>query len=91
MVPGIALKPLPEAQAEAAFLGAAFGSTPIKSVLTSVTPLLQGPGSFDLLHFAGHGAAAEGVVGQARLMLDGQIVPQGYVPEYLRPITSSST
>lgn len=78
------LYPLPEAQAEAAFLKVAFAATPVEANPAAVRTVLKGPNAFDLLHFAGHGAAARDIVDEAQVMLAGELTPQGYVAEYLK-------
>jgi CHAT domain-containing protein len=50
-----------------------------------VRALLEGPGAFDLLHFAGHGFAAQGTINEPQIMLQGELLPNGsYQPNYLK-------
>ena len=80
---------LPEAEAEMAFLSNEFGATPVGPTTQEVRELISQPGSFDLLHFAGHGTADQGDVGKARLMMQGRVENNAYVPEYLNATTVS--
>lgn len=49
-----------------------FNATPVKARALDVQRLLRTPGSFDLLHFAGHAEAAGDERADARLILDQQ-------------------
>ncbi len=53
---------------EAHFLEQRFGATPIRPTPRAVRALLRG-GGFDLLHFAGHGAADAATIEDARILL----------------------
>jgi hypothetical protein len=53
---------------EAHFLEERFGATPIRPTPRAVRSLLRG-GGFDLLHFAGHGAADAATIEDARILL----------------------
>lgn len=79
---------LPNTAAEGQYLAATFGATPIDPHPGPVRRVLVGPGSFDLLHFAGHGGATGGSVSDARILLEGSMTrdDQGnslFVPEEL--------
>ncbi len=80
---------LPEAEAEMGFLTEEFGAIAVEPTTQKVRELISQPGSFDLLHFAGHGTADQGDVGKARLMMQGRVENNAYVPEYLNATTVS--
>lgn len=82
-IPAIELRPLPEAQNEIAFLEQHLAAMPVTPLPDDVDTLMSGPGAFDLLHFAGHGAAAAGVIDEAQIMLAGETRAGSYVPNYL--------
>ncbi len=82
-VSSVGLSPLPEAALEAGFLEREFAATPVTAQPLIVRALLSGPDSIDLFHFAGHAFAASDKVNQPKLVLEGEIVPAGYVPNYL--------
>src|SRR5207253_2253184 len=46
--------------------------------------LLETPGSFDLLHFAGHGTANQADISDARILLEGRIEGSNYVLDSFR-------
>jgi hypothetical protein len=70
---------LPEAQAERAFLEDAFGATAVDPQPTPVRKLISTKGAFDLLHFAGHGAAETDAITEARLLLQGRMEDGQYI------------
>jgi hypothetical protein len=70
---------LPEAQAERGFLEEAFGATAVEPQPTPVRKLISTKGAFDLLHFAGHGAAESDTISEARLLLQGRIEDGRYI------------
>jgi len=70
---------LPEAQAERRFLEEAFGATAVEPQPTPVRQLISTKGAFDLLHFAGHGAAETDAITEARLLLQGRIEDGRYI------------
>ncbi len=80
---------LPEAEAELAFMKQQFGAEAVEPTVRDVRDLLSEPGSFDLLHFAGHGTAEQSDVTNARLMMQGRIDGGNYVPEFLNATTVS--
>ncbi len=82
-VAAINLQPLPHAQLEIGFLKRRFGATSVPPNDAEVTNALSGPEKFDLLHFAGHGFAAMGVVDKPQLMLEGTVSGSNYFPDYL--------
>lgn len=71
---------LPATAAEATFLSDQLGGEAVPADSASVLDLLSEPGSFDLLHFAGHGEAENG---SARILLTGRIEGDSYLPDSL--------
>ena len=80
---------LPQAEAELGFMQTTFGADQIAPTARAFRDLISQPGSFDLLHFAGHGTAEQSSVGQAKLMMEGRIEGTSYVPEYINATTVS--
>jgi hypothetical protein len=83
---------LPETAEERTYLESTFGATPIEPHLNPVRKAISTPGTFDLLHFAGHGIATGGSVSDSRIMLEGSMVPGAagqpeYEPEELESTT----
>jgi len=78
---------LPEAGAERQFLVEAFGATAVEPQPNPVRTLLAKKGAFDLLHFAGHGAAETGAITEARLLLQGRIEDGRYIEASLTTTT----
>jgi hypothetical protein len=78
---------LPEAQAEREFLEKELRATSIEPQPNPVRKILQQPGSFDLLHFACHGEAEGDNITNARLVLEGYVDGQNYVPTYINATT----
>jgi CHAT domain-containing protein len=70
---------LPEAQAEREFLEKTFGATAVEPQPTPVRKLISTRGAFDLLHFAGHGAAETDAITEARLLLQGRVEDGRYI------------
>ena len=70
---------LPEAQLERKFLEEAFGALAVEPQPTPVRKLISSKGAFDLLHFAGHGAADTDAITEARLLLQGRIEAGRYI------------
>ena len=70
---------LPEAKAEREFLEKAFGATAVDPQPTPVRELISTKGGFDLLHFAGHGAAETDAITEARLLLQGRMEDGQYI------------
>ena len=70
---------LPEAQLEREFLEEAFGALAVDPQPTPVRKLISTKGAFDLLHFAGHGAADTDAITEARLLLQGRIEAGRYI------------
>jgi hypothetical protein len=81
---------LPEAVAEAQFLKDSFGATAVEPQPTPVRALLSEKGAFDLLHFAGHGAADSGAISEARLLLQGRMEDNQYIEASLTTTTVSN-
>lgn len=77
---------LPQAEQESQFLEQHFGATAIPAQPTSVRLLLE-QGDFDLLHFAGHGLADQENIANAKLMLEGRVEKNNYVPTYFSATT----
>ncbi len=78
---------LPEAGAERQFLEEAFGATAVEPQPNPVRALLAKKGAFDLLHFAGHGAAETSAITEARLLLQGRIEDGRYIEASLTTTT----
>ncbi len=72
------------AEAEAEFLQKNFNATAVVPHNPPVRQLLGTPGGFDLLHFAGHGAADQQNITQAELLLEGRLEGSNYITEKLR-------
>ncbi len=77
---------LPQAEEEAEFLEQTFHAQAIEPQSTPVRKLLE-TGNFDLLHFAGHGTADLDNVGNSKLMLQGRMDENTYIPNYLSATT----
>jgi hypothetical protein len=60
---------LPETVAELNYLKTTFNATEVATDVEAVMSLLERPGQFDLLHFAGHGEAANNDIANAGLIL----------------------
>lgn len=73
---------LPQAEQESDFLEKTFQATSISPTSKSVQKILK-QGSFDLLHFAGHGTAEHSNIGNSKLLMEGRIESSQYKPEYL--------
>ena len=69
---------LPQAQEESRYLEKTFNALPIEPKSKSVRQSLEA-GSFDLLHFAGHGKADLNSIGEAKLMMEGRMEKQRYI------------
>lgn len=74
---------LPATAAEAAYLREHFGATPVAPHPEPLRQLLQAAGSFDLLHFAGHGVADGADIRHAALLLEGRREGQQVITEVL--------
>jgi hypothetical protein len=66
---------LPETANERRYLESTFGATAIEPHLNPVRRAISTPGSFDLLHFAGHGMARGGLASDAAVLLEGRMEP----------------
>jgi Skp family chaperone for outer membrane proteins len=77
---------LPQAEQETKFLEQIFQATPIEPQLTAVRKALDS-GSFDLLHFAGHGQADQDNIANSKLLLEGRIENNKYIHSYLSSTT----
>jgi hypothetical protein len=81
---------LPETKLEREFLEQTFGATAVDPQPTAVRTLISTKGSFDLLHFAGHGAADSSAISEARLLLQGRIEDGQYIEASLTATTVDS-
>ncbi len=72
---------LPGAQDEIDMMKKRFGATAVPPEAEAVYQLLDQPGSFDLLHFACHGAADPADIGTARLEMPGKPRDDGSMSE----------
>jgi hypothetical protein len=76
---------LPETANERTYLESTFGATAIEPHLNPVRRAISMPGSFDLLHFAGHGMARGGSASDAAILLEGRMEPgDGGEPTYAK-------
>jgi CHAT domain-containing protein len=77
---------LPQAEQEAQWLEQHFGAT---AVIAQPAPVRQelSRSTFDLLHFAGHGLADQDTIAHAKLMLEGRMDNDHYVPTLLSATT----
>jgi hypothetical protein len=71
---------LPEALQEADFLVQAYGASAVEPQPVPVRKLLEAGGAFDLLHFACHASAEGDDISQGRIILQGFIEGQTYIP-----------
>jgi hypothetical protein len=78
---------LKDVEEERQFMTADFGSMEITPRPGPVRTALQDGKGFDLIHFACHGSADSENITDARIMLEGRIEGQVYVPEYLNAVT----
>lgn len=73
----------PALQKEAAFLEQKFSARRVEPHLDPVRQILEGPGAFDLLHFAGHANPNLGNLAGPELLLEGRIEKSDYLTEVL--------
>jgi hypothetical protein len=74
---------LPETINERQYLETTFGARAIEPHLNPVRRALSAPGTFDLLHFAGHGSARGGSSSDAAILLEGRMEPDAEgIPTY---------
>jgi hypothetical protein len=78
---------LPETKLERQFLEQTFGATAVDPQPASIRTLISTKGAFDLLHFAGHGAADPSAISGARLLLEGRIEDGQYIEASLSTTT----
>ncbi|MDQ2781349.1 MAG: CHAT domain-containing protein [Actinomycetota bacterium] len=78
---------LDQAGLERAFLTATLGATEVTATEAKVRALLRRRGSFDLLHFSGHGEADATNIADARILLAGRRVGDALVADYLSSTT----
>lgn len=77
---------LPQAEKEQQFLEDTFQALAIPPNSQDVRRSLQ-TCSFDLLHFAGHGTADQGNIGNSKLMMEGRIEGNKYIHDFLSATT----
>jgi hypothetical protein len=75
-----------QAEQEAQYLEQMFQAKAIEPQSKSVRQLLES-GNFDLLHFAGHGIAEQGNIGNAKLLMQGRMEGSKYILDYLSATT----
>jgi N-acetylmuramoyl-L-alanine amidase len=75
---------LPATKEEKTFLEEQLHATPVEPQPSVVMDLLREPGGFDVLHFAGHGGADSGEIGDAKLLMQGSDEGVAHVDAYLR-------
>ena len=68
---------------EKEYLEEKFEAAPVEPHPLPVRKILRGPGSFDLLHFAGHGIADQGNIAESRILLEGRVEEHKAIREYL--------
>ena len=69
---------LPSTAAEGSVLGSLLGAVPVNPTYLPVLNELKVPGSFDVLHFAGHGEAEFGKSNVSRILLQGRVLNNEY-------------
>jgi hypothetical protein len=83
---------LANAQLEADMVKRLFGAKAVNPNLNDIETLLETPGAFDLLHFAGHGEAAGSELTHARLLVNGDLDTAGrFVGDALSATTVEQT
>jgi hypothetical protein len=82
---------LPEAEAEGGLLRKKLGGTAVNPDLEDLSPLLQKPGSFDLLHICCHGHAAGKDSAQAQLYITGIFEDGRFMGQTLQATTVQQT
>jgi hypothetical protein len=78
---------LPSTVRERAYLQKTFSAQPVDPQPDPVLQVLAKPGSADLLHFACHGEADSQNISRARIVLQGRVEGQNFVPTYLDAAT----
>jgi hypothetical protein len=73
---------LAETEGEFAFLQQTFDATRLNPQPMDVQHIIERPGEFDLLHFAGHGFAEIKDIGNSQIMLEGQVQDNAWVANY---------
>jgi CHAT domain-containing protein len=74
---------LPATADEAAYLERVFQASAVPPHALPLREILRGPGSFDLLHFAGHGVAEQDDIANSQIQLQGRVENGQVIPEYL--------
>lgn len=74
---------LPGTAAEKTYLEDTFAAEPVAARSRPLRDLLRGPGSFDLLHFAGHGISEPDDIVNSQIQLEGRVENNMVIPEYL--------
>ena len=80
-------KELPATKDELDFLTKTLGAERVPAQHADVLRLLRTPGSFDVLHFAGHGVAAADDIANAQLILEGRVEDDVWYPSELSATT----
>ncbi|HUE89314.1 MAG TPA: CHAT domain-containing protein [Vicinamibacterales bacterium] len=78
---------LPETVNERRYLERKFGARPLEPQPHAVRKALTIPGEIDLLHFACHGEADQDNITQARVVLEGRVEGNDFVPTHLDAAT----
>jgi hypothetical protein len=79
---------LPETVEEREFLEKTFGATAVEPQPNAVRKVLSTPGTFDLLHFACHGAAETDDITSAEILLEGRVEDGKYLEATLTSTTA---
>ncbi|WP_306534706.1 CHAT domain-containing protein [Geobacter sp.] len=74
---------LREPENEYAWLKKELGVKRLEAHAGPLLSLLENPGQFDLLHYAGHGMAEVNDIRNSQLMLEGRVENGNWIPEYL--------
>ena len=80
-------KELPATRDELDYLERTLGAERVPAQHADLLRLLRTPGSFDVLHFAGHGVAAADDIANAQLILEGRVEDGVWYPSELSATT----
>jgi hypothetical protein len=75
---------LPAAQEEIPFLKTQMKAHKVAAEANAIRMLLSKPGQVDFFHFSGHGEADTRMAAQARILLEGRVDGNKYLPDYLK-------
>ncbi|MBS9405456.1 CHAT domain-containing protein [Halomonas sp. TRM85114] len=78
---------LPATMNELAFVQQRLGGEQVPAQHADLIRLLRTPGSFDVLHFAGHGVAAADNIANSQLILEGRVENGAWIPSELSATT----